>query len=211
MITLNNVSICSGEFKLQNISFEVPSGKYGVLMGRSGCGKTTILETICGLRSHHAGSIKLVDREMTGIKSSGRGVGYVPQDAALFLNMTVREHIAFALVIRKRPTPEIDKRVMELADLLGITHLLERMPLGLSGGESQRVALGRALSHAPSILCLDEPLSSVDEETREEMCVLLKSVQMHTKVTALHVTHSGSEAERLADYIFRLEDGGITT
>jgi ABC-type sugar transport system ATPase subunit len=123
--------------------------------------------------------------------------------------MTVHEQIALALMIRRVPAARIEQRVGELADLLGITHLLGRKPRGLSGGERQRVALGRALSFRPHVLCLDEPLSALDEETRLQMCQLLQQVSRQTGVTTLHVTHNRDEARRLADCPFWLHEGKL--
>jgi len=123
--------------------------------------------------------------------------------------MTVRDHLDFALMIRKVPKARCQQRVEELANLLGIEHLLDRKPRGLSGGERQRVALGRALSFQPKVLCLDEPLSALDDDTRVKMCELLSDVQKKTGTTTLHVTHNRDEAERLADFLFRIEDGQI--
>jgi len=189
---------------------DIPTGHYGVLMGKTGSGKTTLLEAICGLRAVTGGRIFLMGSEVTNLKPAGRGIGYVPQDRALFQTMTVREHLAFALTIRRWERAEIDRRVDELAELLGLQHLLVRKPQGLSGGEAQRVALGRALAFRPGILCLDEPLSALDDETRQEMYELLQKVQAHTGVTTLHVTHHRGEASRLADSILLLKNGRIT-
>jgi len=209
MIVLENLTVQAGAFRLAGISLEIPDGQYGVLMGRTACGKTTILETVCGLKSAQAGRIILNGHDVTQTKAAERGIGYVPQDGALFTTLTVREHLAFALTIRKVPRPTVDDRVAELAHLLGIESLLDRKPFGLSGGERQRVALGRALSARPKILCLDEPLGCLDEETQEEMCDLLLRVCLEVRVTTLHVTHSMSEARRLADRLFRVEDGRV--
>ncbi len=209
MITLSNVSIHAGGFSLANVSFHVPAGGYAVLMGKTGCGKTTILEAICGLRPVNGGHITLRDQEVTAWPPAQRGLGYVPQDRALFNTMTVAEHLAFALTVRRRPWLEVDNRVRELADLLGLGRLLHRKPRGLSGGEAQRVALGRALAFQPRILLLDEPLAALDEETREEMYALLQSVRNRTGVTTLHVTHDLSEARRLADQLLVLRDGQV--
>jgi len=123
--------------------------------------------------------------------------------------MTVFGQLAFPLSIRRVPSDEIRKRVTEIASLLSIEDLLDRGPSGLSGGERQRVALGRALSFRPSILLLDEPLVALDEATRGQIMDLLKAVQQHTRVTALHVTHDLSEARRLGDMCLRIEDGGV--
>ena len=194
---------------MQNVSFEVPAGQYGILMGRTGSGKTTILESICGLKSVQSGRIELMGRDVTRLKPAERGVGFVPQDGALFPTMKVRDQLGFALSVRKKSRAEIADRVSELSELLGIGPLLDRGLHGLSGGERQRIALGRALAFSPGVLCLDEPLSALDEETRGEMYELLKSVQQQTGVTALHITHSRTEARILGDIVFSIEDGHV--
>jgi molybdate/tungstate transport system ATP-binding protein len=210
MIALENVAVRAGAFHLSGISLEIPTGHYGVLMGRTACGKTTILETICGLKAPRAGRILLDGRDATDLKAAQRGIGYVPQDGALFSTMTVRQNLSFALEIRQATREAMDARVAELARLLGLEAILDRKPAGLSGGEQQRVALGRALSARPRILCLDEPLGCLDEDTHQETCELLKRVCREVAVTTLHVTHSRSEARQLADCIFRLEGSAIT-
>ncbi len=209
MIAIENMATESGEFRLTDVSFTIPEGQYGVLMGRTGCGKTTILECILGLRRVTAGCIRLADEDVTRLNPAMRGVGYVPQDRALFSKMTVREHLAFALLIRRASRAETDDRVDELATSLGVVHLLDRTPHGLSGGEQQRVALGRALSFRPRVLCLDEPLSALDSETRRQMCELLKDVSRKEHVTTLHVTHNLDEARSLADCLYEIVDGKI--
>lgn len=209
MIAVADLSVRSGSFALNGLSFAVAGGKYAVLMGKTGSGKTTLLEALCGFKHIVSGSIRLVDRDVTALSPADRGIGYVPQDLALFQTMTVREHLAFAQGIRKLDWARIDHRVHELAELLGIMHLLGRRPPGLSGGESQRVALGRALSFHPRVLLLDEPLSALDEETRTDMYGLLRTVQRQTGVTVLHVTHNWSETRMLADQVLLLRDGII--
>ncbi len=211
MIQLNDLSITAGDFQLSEINFTIPSGKYGVLMGRTGSGKTTVLEAIAGLSTVTGGQIILGKTDVTHLKPSQRNLGYVPQDGALFDTMSVQEHLSFALTIRKVAKTEITRRVQELADLLEITDLLERSPVKLSGGERQRVALGRALSFQPTTLLLDEPLSALDEATHDQICGLLRTIQQHTGVTVLHITHSMSEANRLADCLFRIEKGKVAT
>jgi len=207
MIQLNDISITAGNFALSNIHLSVPTAQYGVLMGKTGCGKTTLLEITLGFRRPLAGQVVLGDTDVTDWPPAARGVGYVPQDGALFSTMTVAEQMGLALEIRGLADKKVDARVGELAGMLGIEHLLARYPKGLSGGERQRVALGRALSFRPRVLCLDEPLSALDDETRAQMCELLKQVQRETGVTVLHVTHNLREAEELADCLFRLRDG----
>ncbi len=209
MIALDSIAWRAGTFRLENVSFTVPAGRYAVLMGRTGCGKTTLIEIICGLRQPRAGRVIVADRDVTHEPPGERGIGYVPQDGALFPTFKVNEQLGFALRLRKRPADEINARVAELARELGIEHLLDRLPQNLSGGERQRVALGRALAAKPKVLLLDEPLSALDEELRDDLSALLKRVQREHGITALHITHSRAEAATLADVLFRLEGGAV--
>lgn len=209
MIHFDSISLIQGSHHLSGINFKVPKGDYAVLMGPTGCGKTSVLELICGLRAPLSGKISLDGEDVTRLSPAARGVGYVPQDGALFPGLTVGEQIGFSLRVRKRPEEEIKARVILISEMLGITHLLNRRPDGLSGGERQRVALGRALAFGPRILCLDEPISALDEDLRADMCALLKKVHAETGVTALHVTHSESEARELATLHLRFESGSI--
>jgi molybdate transport system ATP-binding protein len=209
LIQIENLSIEQGAFRLSRVSFEVPTGKYAVLMGPTGCGKTSLLEAIAGLRPVAGGRVRLGGRDVTHQTPGDRGIGYVPQDAALFRTMTVYNHLAFALNLRGTARAAVRQRVTELADWLMITPILHRRPVGLSGGEAQRVALGRALSFRPAYLLLDEPLSSLDEDTRGLMVELLIGLRKSAEVTVLHVTHNSAEADRLADVRFRIADGRV--
>jgi ABC-type sugar transport system ATPase subunit len=206
VIRLDKVTVRVGRFRLRDIDLDIPAGQYGILMGRTGSGKTTLLEAICGLREITSGRVELHGRDVTRLRPAERGVGFVPQDRALFPTLTVRDHLAFAPVIHRWSRAAVADRVEELAGLLGLGGLLDRKPQGLSGGEAQRVALGRALAARPQVLCLDEPLSALDEETREGMYALLHKVRLHAGVTTLHVTHHPAEAERLGDRILYLGD-----
>ncbi|HJZ53908.1 MAG TPA: ATP-binding cassette domain-containing protein [Gemmataceae bacterium] len=211
MIEVTDLAVRQGKFALAGVSFAVPAGYYAVLMGRSGCGKTTILEALAGLRPVAAGTIRLAGRDVTSLRPAARHVGYVPQDGALFLTMSVRNNLAFALDVRGEPRPAVAKRTAELAEWLEITPLLDRRPHTLSGGEKQRVALGRALASRPPVLLLDEPLASLDDDTRDHLVELLSRVRESRTVTVLHVTHNRSEADRLGDTVLRLEDGAVQT
>jgi ABC-type sugar transport system ATPase subunit len=209
MIELDQVAIRSGAFALDDVSLSVAQGEYAVLMGGTGQGKTTILEAICGLRHVARGRILLDHVDVTRWKPAERGVGYVPQDLALFPSLTVRGHLEFALRLRRWSRNAIRDRVLELAKVLGIEPLLERRIQGLSGGEAQRVALGRALSFRPRVLLLDEPLTALDETTRQRLCELLRTVQRDAGLTTLHVTHTRWEARHLAQRLIVLKGGAL--
>jgi molybdate/tungstate transport system ATP-binding protein len=210
MIRVAQLTVRLGSFALNNVSFEVAAGDYAVLMGRTGSGKTTLLEAICGLRRIAAGRIEVDGREATELPPAQRGVSYVPQDRALFMTMTVRENLEFGLRIRRTEDASMRQRSESLAELLGLTALLDRKPHHLSGGEAQRVALGRALAVEPRVLCLDEPLSALDDDTRAEMHALLRSVHQRTGATILHVTHHVADAQKLATKLLVLKNGVVT-
>ncbi len=209
MITVKNATFQAGSFSLTKIDFTVPTGEYGVLMGETGCGKSTLVEGLCGLRPTTQGQVLLGTQDVTRLVPAQRNIGYVPQDMALFPRMDVRQHFAFPLTLRKWSPPKIQQRTEELAEMLGIEHLLDRRIQGLSGGETQRVAIGRALAWRPTTLLLDEPLSALDEKTSHEICLMLKKVQRETGVTTLHVTHNHTEAQHLADRLLLFESGRI--
>lgn len=209
MIVCEGIGLVQGGFELRDVSLTIPGGAYAVLMGPTGCGKTTVLEAVCGLRAISSGRILIHGRAVQRLPPGDRNLGYVPQDGALFPTMDVRAHLAFALRVRRWPAVEIAARVAGLAERLGLAGLLDRRIQGLSGGERQRVALGRALAARPAALLLDEPLSAVDEDSRADLCRLLKDLQREQGVTVLHITHDRREADRLADISFRMESGRL--
>ena len=209
MIQVDQLTVRAGTFLLHEVSFTVGLGDYAVLMGRTGSGKTTLLETICGLRTARSGRIHLDGRDVTDLPPAVRGLSYVPQDRALFLTMSVRANLGFGLRLRRMDPTALQSRVDELAEMLGITALLDRRPHQLSGGEAQRVALGRALAIQPQVLCLDEPLSALDDETRAEMQTLLRSIHQRTRATVLHVTHHRGDAKQLATKLLVLKNGRV--
>ncbi|HEY2786577.1 MAG TPA: ATP-binding cassette domain-containing protein [Fimbriiglobus sp.] len=209
MIELTDLAVRQGAFALDGISFQIESGQYAVLTGQTGAGKTTLLEVVAGLRRPSRGIVRLNGTDATHFPPRARGVGYVPQDGALFRTMTVQEQLAFALTVRKVPTRDVAVRVGELAEWLGIAHLLNRRPAGLSGGETQRVALGRALAAKPNVLLLDEPLSAQDDETRAGLTEILLQLRNARQTSVLHITHNRAEAEALADVRFHLEKGRL--
>jgi ABC-type sugar transport system ATPase subunit len=198
-----------GSFHLGPMDLHLPQGAYGVLMGRTGSGKTTLLEVIAGLLPLTSGRLTIGGQACNHLRPADRGIGYLPQDGALFDTMSVREHLDFAPRFQGWAADRRRERVDELAQRLALTDLLERKPPGLSGGERQRVALGRALAARPKLLLLDEPLSALDEQMHTELCQYLASVHQEQGVTILHVTHNPAEAERLATHHLRLEDGQV--
>lgn len=205
MIELRNLTIRSGPFVLADMSLIVPQGRYAALMGATGQGKTTVLEAICGLRSVAGGQVLIHGVDVTGWAPGDRGIGFVPQDLALFPTLTVRGHLEFALQIRRAGRTKIRERVAALAHVLGIEPLLDRGIRHLSGGEARRVALGRALAFEPQVLLLDEPLTALDEATRQRLGALLRQIQHDNGLTTLHITHSRGEAQALADTLFVME------
>ena len=209
MISVQQLRLCQGDFELRQVSFEIPSNAYAILMGPTGCGKTTLLESICGLRAIVGGKILVGGDEITRTPPAQRQIGYVPQDSSLFPTMKVYRQIAFGLEVRGFSKSERDQRVEELASSLDLTEILDRYPRGLSGGERQRVALARALSFRPRLLCLDEPLSALDGDTRNNLTKLLKKIQQSESVTVLHITHNVEEGAQLGTIHFRLEKGQV--
>lgn len=202
-IACEDLAIRAGGFERRGITLRIPEGQCAVLMGKTGCGKTTLMETLCGLRPTVAGRILISGRDVTSLPPRHRGIGYVPQDVALFSSMSVFENIAFALRIRNWEETRIRERVDVLAERLGVTSLLRRRVPGLSGGEAKRVALGRALAFRPGILCLDEPLSALDADTHESMCALIRETLTQEGVTAFLITHNPEEAQRLGDRVIQ--------
>jgi len=209
MISVQQLLLRQGDFELSQVSFEIPRHAYAILMGVTGSGKTTLLESICGLRRISGGKIFLDGDEITRTPPAQRQIGYVPQDSSLFPTMKVRRQIAFGMEVRGFSQAERSQRVEELASSLNITEILDRYPRGLSGGEKQRVALARALSFRPRLLCLDEPLSALDGETRSNLTKLLKKIQQSESVTVLHITHNVEEGVELGTVHFRLAKGEV--
>jgi ABC-type sugar transport system ATPase subunit len=208
MIQLENITWSTGaRVILDDLTLTIPSDTYTVLMGSTGCGKTTLLEVLCGLRQPQKGRVLIDGRDVTSLEPRERGIGYVPQDLALFPTLKVFDQIAFALKLRGLPA---DSRVRELAEELAIDHLLDRQPEALSGGEKQRVAIARALAASPKLLLLDEPLSALDEAMRGEAATMLKRIQQQHHLTVLHVTHSHAEATQLADLRLSFANGRVT-
>ena len=194
------------EFRLCDVNLDIAAGEYFVVLGPTGAGKTVLLETIAGLHRPRRGRILLAGEDITHAPPERRGIGFVYQDYALFPHLSVAGNMAFGLRLRGMGRGEIERRVAAIGRLLGIEHLLHRMPETLSGGEAQRVALARALVVEPRLLLLDEPLSALDPETREALQRELGRVHRELGTTTIHVTHDFEEAVALGDKIAVLKE-----
>ena len=208
MLSVRNVCKTLESFAINDISFEVERGRYFVLLGASGVGKSVVLETIAGLVQPDAGQILLDGKDITNEKIQKRGTALVFQNSALFPHMTVYDNVAYPLRCKKFSRRQIQERVASLGEDFGISGLLGRMPTTLSGGESQRVSLARAVASEPRCLLLDEPISSLDVKSRPEMRGLLRKINAAGR-TIVHVTHDYTEAVSLGTHIAVMEDGRI--
>ena len=209
MLCINELDAVAGAFRLKEINLSLPSGAYGVLLGPTGSGKTVLIETICGARSVSAGQILIGEEDVTEYPPRDRGIGYVPQDYVLFPTKTVGANISFGLRARGVSRKDAEDRILPILELLGIRHLHHRWPATLSGGEQQRVALARALAIRPRVLLLDEPVSALDEATRDSVCMELKRVQRETGMTTLHICHNLEESRIVADHLSVMCGGRI--
>lgn len=208
MLILKNISKKLGEFHLSDIDLEISEGTYYVLLGRSGSGKTQLLELIAGLNKPDTGEIWLDNKNITRKKIQDRGIGLVFQDYAIFPNMTVFGNIAYSISSGKAEKMLVKERVAKIASELNITHLLSRDTKHLSGGELQRVALARTLITSPRLLLLDEPMASIDASLKDDIRRLLRRLNREG-LTIIHVTHDYKEAVSLASRVGVIHNGRI--
>jgi multiple sugar transport system ATP-binding protein len=194
---------------IEDITFEVPDGQFWVLVGPSGCGKSTILRSIAGLDRVTEGNLYIGDRCVNETPARQRDVAMVFQNYALYPHMTVAENLSFGLRMRQADARSIRARIETVAQALNITHLLDRQPRQLSGGQQQRVALGRAIARQPQVFLLDEPLSNLDAQLRDDTRAELKQLHQQVGITSIYVTHDQVEAMTLADQIVVLNQGRI--
>jgi molybdate/tungstate transport system ATP-binding protein len=209
MIRIENLCVRLPDFSLEDINLHAAAGEFFVLLGPTGAGKTLLLESLAGLLPVSSGRIYLDGREVTESAPEKRGIGIVYQDSALFPHLTVRQNITFGLRYRKTNPIRSQKKFDFLIDVLRLDHLLQRTVAHLSGGEKQRVALARALVVEPALLLLDEPLSALDPNFREEIRDILKDLHFNTGVTVLMVTHDFAEARYLGQRIAVINQGRI--
>ena len=193
---------------IKNLSLHIKDGEFLVLVGGSGCGKSTTLRLIAGLETATEGQIVIGDKEVTDVPPKGRDIAMVFQNYALYPHMTVYDNIAFGLKLRKMPKAEIQKKVEEAAEMLDITPYLKRKPKELSGGQRQRVTIARALVNQPSIVWADEPTGDLDSETASEIMDLMCQFNAENGQSFVLVTHSADVGDR-AHRIVRMRDGEI--
>ncbi len=206
VLQIRDLSVRFRSFALEDISLDIREGDYLALLGVSGAGKTVLLEALAGLVKPAKGRILLNGNDITKDKVQGRGIGLVYQDLSLFPHLTAYKNIAYPLRRRALTSNELHARVEELARLVEVTHLLDRFPGTLSGGEAQRVALARTLAADPQVLLLDEPLSNLDVKLKGELRSVLRNIHRRGK-TIIHVTHDFMEAATLANMVAVVENG----
>jgi sulfate transport system ATP-binding protein len=209
-IEISHVSKRFGSFvALDDVSVSIPTGQLTALLGPSGGGKSTLLRIIAGLERADSGRVEIEGVDATNLPPQRRNVGFVFQHYAAFKHMTVRDNVAFALTIRKRPKQEIRERVDELLELVQLSGFADRYPSKLSGGQRQRMALARALAAKPRVLLLDEPFGALDARVRAELRDWLRRLHEEVHVTTVFVTHDQEEAMEVADRVAVLDHGRL--
>ena len=194
---------------VDSFNLDIADKEFVVLVGPSGCGKSTTLRMVAGLEEISEGELYIEDRLVNAVPPKDRDIAMVFQNYALYPHMSVYENLAFALKLRKEKKDEIDRKVMQAADILGITELLKRKPKALSGGQRQRVAIGRAIVREPKVFLMDEPLSNLDAKLRNQMRAELIKLRERIDTTFIYVTHDQVEAMTLGDRIVIMKDGFI--
>ena len=194
---------------VKDVNLTIRDKEFMVFVGPSGCGKTTTLRMVAGLEEITSGEISIGDRVVNDLPPKDRDIAMVFQNYALYPHMSVYDNMAFGLKMRKFPKPEIDKRVQDAAEILGIQELLKRKPRQLSGGQRQRVAVGRAIVRHPQVFLFDEPLSNLDAKLRVQMRVELKRLHERLETTAIYVTHDQVEAMTLGSRVVVMKDGWV--
>jgi len=192
---------------LHGVDITIPEGSFTVLVGPSGCGKSTLLRMLAGLEEVTGGEIFIGDKCVNNMQPKERDIAMVFQNYALYPHMSVRDNMAFSLMLAKADKADSDARVKRAAEILGLTELLERFPRQLSGGQRQRVAMGRAIVRDPQVFLFDEPLSNLDAKLRVQMRTEIKALHQRLKTTSVYVTHDQIEAMTMGDQIVVMRDG----
>lgn len=209
MLEIEDLSVKIGSFNLSGVNMELEAGEHFVLLGKSGTGKTAFLESLAGRYKLSEGRIALNGRDISRLPPERRRIGFVYQNYELFEHMSVSGNIEFPLKLKRVGKREREKKSGELLELMGISHLRNRSPLELSGGEKQRVAIGRALIMEPELLLLDEPLSALDYVTKNKVKEHMKEISAKCRATVIHVTHDIDEAIYFGDRIGIMKNGSI--
>ena len=209
MVQFKNVDFTIGTFSLNDINFNIEDGEYFVILGPSGNGKTQLLKLLAGLNRPKSGEIWIDGTRRDHLPPEQRDIVYVFQDQVLFPHMNVYDNIAFSLNLKKMSRSEIKSRVENMAEILGISYMLDRSTVNLSGGEKQRVALARAMVMGPKVLIMDEPYAALDRNLQERLTLEARELHDQLKQTTIHVTHNQEEAITLADRLCILENGTI--
>ena len=199
----------NGAVAVEDFNLAIKDREFLVLVGPSGCGKSTTLRMVAGLEEITSGTISIDGKVVNALPPKDRDIAMVFQNYALYPHMTVKENMAFGLKLRKTPKHEIEQRIEEAAEVLGLTSYLSRLPKQLSGGQRQRVALGRAIVRQPKVFLFDEPLSNLDAKMRVEMREEIHRLHLRLDATILYVTHDQTEAMTLGDRIVVMENGHI--
>ena len=194
---------------LHGVDIDIADGSFTVLVGPSGCGKSTLLRMIAGLEEISGGEIRIGDRRVNDVPPKERDIAMVFQNYALYPHMTVRQNLAFSLMLAKKDKATVEQKVGRAAEILALSALLERYPRQLSGGQRQRVAMGRAIVRDPQVFLYDEPLSNLDAKLRDAMRSELKELHQRLKTTSIYVTHDQIEAMTMGDKIVVMKDGRI--
>ena len=211
LVEVRDVSLSLGDFKLQDADMSVEPGQMFAILGRTGSGKTVLLETIAGAYQLDSGSVLLDGKDVWQTPAQKRGMGIVYQDCALFPHLSVYENIAYGLRMRKESSTRTRELVDQAMELFGISHLAQCYPGTISGGEAQRTALARALVLQPRLLLLDEPFSALDPVTKQALYETVRSIHRSFSCTIVFVTHDFHEAETLAERVAIILDGRIRT
>lgn len=209
MLKVKDLRAKRGNFFLKGVDLEVQDGEYFVLLGPTGAGKTVLLESIAGIQGIRGGEVWINDRDVTSLNLEERRIGFAYQKYSLFRHLPIRDNISFGLMWRYQSKKEVDQAVDQVIELLNLQDLLDKRPWALSGGESQKICLARAIAIRPDLLILDEPLSSVDLESKEVTEKELKELHLRLKLTTIHVTHDFEEAIALGDRIAVMIGGNI--
>jgi multiple sugar transport system ATP-binding protein len=202
-----NKVYANGFHAVKDLDLDVREGEFMVLVGPSGCGKTTALRMVAGLEDISSGTLRIGGKPVNDVTPKDRDIAMVFQNYALYPHMSVKDNIGFALTMRKLPKPEIQAKVKETAEILGLTEWLDRKPGQLSGGQRQRVAMGRAIVREPSVFLMDEPLSNLDAKLRVQMRAEVQRIQRRINVATMYVTHDQVEAMTMGDRVAVMRSG----